>query len=91
MFERVGSFVLHNRCFDFAWDLDAHDQAEASQTIPNNNRCFLRPLFSVASPIHQCNPSWHEGKDLRKRIGYDRCNVLALTYVTAVPPYVNFL
>jgi hypothetical protein len=46
--------------------------------------------ISSASPIQQRNRSWHEQEDLRKGIGYDRCNVLALTYLTAVPPYVNF-
>ena len=47
--------------------------------------------ISSASPIQQRNGSWHEQEDLRKGIGYDRCNVVALTFLTAVPPYVNFL
>jgi hypothetical protein len=55
VFERFGLLIFHNQCFEIFRKLDADCQAEASQTIPGNNRCGLRPQNSIrfANPAAQ--------------------------------------
>jgi hypothetical protein len=55
MFERFGLLNFDNRCFEILRKLDADGQAEASQTIPGNNRCGLLPqsFIRFANPAAQ--------------------------------------